>query len=100
MSEPEMDSAENPWFVNCCNVGIQLGIMYITGIVWWVMAIFDCHDSWWQTMMGMQLFPPGVISWNQEARNKDVAYGEWVKDRDGYEQVDFTTFYNDREASS
>lgn len=49
MSDPEMDSAENPWFVNCCNVGIQIALMVnpISTFIWFWMAVFDCHDSWW-----------------------------------------------------
>lgn len=100
MSEPEMDSAENPWFVNCANVLISIFIQQISYPIWFIFAVFDCHDSWWQTVMGFQLFPPGVISWNEDPRNTQVAYGEWIKDRDGYEAPDYTQFYNTREDSS
>ena len=50
---PEMDSGETPCFVNSCNVAIQMGLMYIATPIWAVFAIFDCHDSWYQTMMGL-----------------------------------------------
>ena len=87
---PELDSAETPCFVNSCNVAIQMALMYISFPVWGVMAIFDCHDSWWQTMMGLQLFPPGVESWNQKPLNDGVvAYGDKIDN-----ETEYDTFYN------
>ena len=68
-----------------------MGIMYITAPIFLVFAIFDCHDSWWQTMMGLQLFPPGVEAWNRVANKGIVAYGDVIEN-----EVEYKDFYNMR----
>ena len=89
---PEMDSAENPWFTNSANVIIQILISEVTAVVWFVFAVFDCKDAWWQTVMGFQLFPPGVTSWNVLKNKGIVAYGDVIEN-----EMDYETFYNLRE---
>ena len=89
---PEMDSGETPCFVNSCNVAIQIALMYISAPIFVIFAIFDCHDSWWQTMMGLQLFPPGVEAWNKAPINKGiVAYGDVIEN-----ETEYKDFYNMR----
>ena len=89
---PEMDSAENPWFTNCCNDIIQLAIGQITAPVFFIFAIFDCHDAWWINIMGLGLLPPGVTSWNKTKNDGIVAYGDVIEN-----ETDYETFYNLRE---
>lgn len=88
---PEMDSGETPCFVNSCNIVIQMFLMQISYPIFFIFAIFDCHDSWWQTMMGLQLFPPGVEAWNRVANKGIVAYGDVIEN-----ETEYKDFYNMR----
>ena len=92
MGAPEMDSAENPWFLNWINVLIQIALSAVTYPVWGISAILCMNDCWWTTVMSNNLFPPGVTAWNK-IRNKGIrAYGD-----SNYEPtIEYDTFYNDR----
>ena len=88
-----MDSAENPWFLNWANDVIQIIISLVTQPVWAISSILCMKDCWWANIMKMGLFPPGVTSWNV-VKNKGMrTYG----DADFESEIDYETFYNERE---
>ena len=91
---PERDSGENPWFTDCCNIGIQAFIMWfpLVQTVQFVTAFLCCNDCWFQQLIGMNLLPPGANAWNKVANDGILAYGNRIEPT-----VDYTTFYNVRE---